>query len=88
MELTFPSDSFRFVHASRKQVRGIGAAALAEALFGSFDSEKDECLSCFPKSKRRGRSGLARFTPCALPHASGLSFRSRLSGAKVGYNSV
>ncbi|GJM97940.1 hypothetical protein PR202_ga14905 [Eleusine coracana subsp. coracana] len=67
---------------SPREVRGIGAAALAAASFASFDAERDGCLSCFPKSRRRGRS-LARFTPCALLHASGLPFCGRLSGAKV-----
>jgi hypothetical protein len=83
-EFVSPADSVRFVRASRKQARGLGAAALATASFGSFDSKRDGCLSCFPKSRRRGRSGweLARFTPCALPHAS------RLSGAKVGYSFI
>ncbi|XP_066369350.1 stromal processing peptidase, chloroplastic-like isoform X4 [Miscanthus floridulus] len=67
---------------SRRRAQGLGAAsALAESVWGVGEG-KGACLSCFPKS-RRGRSGLARFAPCALPHASGLSFRSRLSGSKV-----
>lgn len=66
---------------SRRRAQELGAApALAASTWGGGD--KGGCLSCFPKS-RRGRSGLARFAPCALPHASGLSFRSRLSGSKV-----
>lgn len=71
---------------SRRRAQGFGAASasasdLAASTWGAA-AGRDGCLSCFPKS-RRGRSGLARFAPCALPHASGLSFRSRLSGAKV-----
>ncbi|CAD6338980.1 unnamed protein product [Miscanthus lutarioriparius] len=67
---------------SRRRAQGLGAAsALAASAWGAGE-EKGGCLSCFPKS-RRGRSGLARFAPCALPHASGVSFRSRLSGSKV-----
>ncbi|XP_066379077.1 stromal processing peptidase, chloroplastic isoform X5 [Miscanthus floridulus] len=67
---------------SRRRAQGLGAAsALAASAWGAGE-EKGGCLSCFPKS-RRGRSGLARFAPCALPHASGVSFRSRLSGFKV-----
>jgi hypothetical protein len=81
-EFVSPADSVRFVRASRKQARGLGAAVLETASFGSFDSKRDGCLSCFPKSRIRGRLGLARLTPCALPHAS------RLSGAKVGYRFI
>ncbi|CAN6201069.1 unnamed protein product [Urochloa humidicola] len=71
---------------SRRRAQGFGAASssaldLAASTWGAA-AGRDGCLSCFPKS-RRGRSGLARFAPCALPHASGLSFRSPLSGAKV-----
>ncbi|GJN38868.1 hypothetical protein PR202_gb27946 [Eleusine coracana subsp. coracana] len=81
-----PAGALRCTHrraVSPREVRGIGAAALAAASFASFDAERDGCLTCFSKSRRSGRSRLARLTPCALPHASGLSFRSRLSGAKV-----
>ncbi|AQL04847.1 Stromal processing peptidase chloroplastic [Zea mays] len=71
-----------WVYRSRRRAQELGAApALAASTWG-VGEEKGGCLSCFPKS-RRGRSGLARFAPCALPHASGLSFRSRLSGSKV-----
>ncbi|XP_039807405.1 stromal processing peptidase, chloroplastic-like isoform X2 [Panicum virgatum] len=71
---------------SRRRAQGFGAASasasdLAASTWGAA-AGSDGCLSCFPKS-RRGRSGLGRFAPCALPHASGLSFRGRLSGAKV-----
>ncbi|OQU76735.1 hypothetical protein SORBI_3010G197000 [Sorghum bicolor] len=65
---------------SRRRAQGLGAAAASA--WGPVGEEKGGCLSCFPRS-RRGRSGLARLAPCALPHASGVSFRSRLSGSKV-----
>ncbi|PVH47515.1 hypothetical protein PAHAL_4G077900 [Panicum hallii] len=67
---------------SRRRAQGFGAASDSAASTWGGAAGRDGCLSCFPKS-RRGRSGLARFAPCALPHASGLSFRGRLSGAKV-----
>ncbi|RLM55629.1 hypothetical protein C2845_PM10G16570 [Panicum miliaceum] len=69
---------------SRRQAQGFGAASASDSAASTWGGAagRDGCLSCFPKS-RRGRSGLARFAPCALPHASGLSFRGRLSGAKV-----
>ncbi|CAN6220735.1 unnamed protein product [Urochloa humidicola] len=78
---------------SRRRAQGFGAASasaldLAASTWGATAAAgTDGCLSCFPKS-RRGRSGLARFAPCALPHASGLSFGSRLSGAKVRHSHI
>ncbi|KAG2612971.1 stromal processing peptidase, chloroplastic isoform X1 [Panicum virgatum] len=69
---------------SRRRAQGLGAASALDSAASTWGAAagSDGCLSCFPKS-RRGRSGLARFSPCALPHAPGLSFRGRLSGAKV-----
>ncbi|WVZ79335.1 hypothetical protein U9M48_026926 [Paspalum notatum var. saurae] len=68
---------------SRRRAQGPGAAcALAASAWGVGEEERGGCLSCFPRG-RRGRSGLPRFAPCALPHASGLSFRGRLGGSKV-----
>ncbi|KAL6873468.1 hypothetical protein ACP4OV_013550 [Aristida adscensionis] len=64
----------------RKSAQGLSAASSS---FGSFGEERDGCLSCIPRGRRRGRSGIARFAPCALPHASRFSCHSRLSGAKV-----
>ncbi|XP_062178584.1 stromal processing peptidase, chloroplastic-like isoform X2 [Phragmites australis] len=79
-----PASALRCTHRhavsprSRRHTRGLSAASASTLGVGA---ERDGCLSCFPRSLRRGRPGLA--APCALPHASGFSFRSRLSGAKV-----
>uniref|UniRef100_J3MG01 Stromal processing peptidase, chloroplastic n=1 Tax=Oryza brachyantha TaxID=4533 RepID=J3MG01_ORYBR len=62
--------------------RRTGALGAASAI-GSVGGGRDGCLSCFPRSRRRGRAGLARFAPCAVPHTSGLLLHSGLSGAKV-----
>ncbi|XBI11784.1 hypothetical protein VPH35_138768 [Triticum aestivum] len=66
---------------SRRRTQGLGAASASAA--GILGEERDGCLSCFPRSRRRGRPGLARFAPCALPHTSGLSLHSRRSGPKT-----
>ncbi|KAL5199647.1 hypothetical protein ABZP36_020850 [Zizania latifolia] len=69
----------------RRRAQGLGSASASASAsaIGSVGEERDGCISCFPRSRRRGRPGLARFAPCALPHNSGLSLHSGLSGAKV-----
>lgn len=65
----------------RRRTEAVGAASAA---IGSLGEEREGCLSCFPRGRRRGRPGLARFAPCALPHTYGLSsLHSGLTGAKV-----
>ncbi|CAM0909938.1 unnamed protein product [Alopecurus aequalis] len=67
----------------RKRTQGLGAAAAS-----AVGEERDGCLSCFPRSRRRGRPGLARFAPCALPHTSGLSLHSRWDGPKIRHSHI
>ncbi|KAF0931421.1 hypothetical protein E2562_004549 [Oryza meyeriana var. granulata] len=68
----------------RRRTEALGAASA----IGSVGEERDGCLSCLPRSRRRGRPGLASFAPCALPHTSGLSLHSGLSGAKVRHGHI
>uniref|UniRef100_A0A0E0C8Z7 Peptidase M16 N-terminal domain-containing protein n=1 Tax=Oryza meridionalis TaxID=40149 RepID=A0A0E0C8Z7_9ORYZ len=85
--LTAPANPLRCTHRRavsprlRRRTEAVGAASAA---IGSLGEEREGCLSCFPRSRRRGRPGLARFAPCALPHTSGLSsLHSGLTGAKI-----
>uniref|UniRef100_A0A0E0AC26 Peptidase M16 N-terminal domain-containing protein n=1 Tax=Oryza glumipatula TaxID=40148 RepID=A0A0E0AC26_9ORYZ len=85
--LAAPANPLRCTHRRavsprlRRRTEAVGAASAA---IGSLGEEREGCLSCFPRGRRRGRPGLARFAPCALPHTYGLSsLHSGLTGAKI-----